>query len=148
MSNPMHWTEVDQHPGENCCLSCLEDADFDPGYAVGAYLCCCRSRVDVENDSPEEVIAFAVAAIEALGGEAMSHDPMCPMVTGKPPFHDDVTDDCLFCPLIARVREDERNAAIEAVWRVMDHSLSCYTTGRDCLRCDVTGEIEALGGER
>lgn len=48
----------------------------------------------------------------------------------------------------ARVREDERNAAIEAVWRVMEHSLSCYTTGQHCLRCDVSGEIEALGGER
>ena len=39
----------------------------------------------------------------------MIHDHLCPMVTGKPPFRDDVTDDCLCCPLIARVREDERS---------------------------------------
>ena len=35
----------------------------------------------------------------------MIHDHLCPMVTGKPPFRDDVTDDCLFCPTIAKVRE-------------------------------------------
>ena len=52
------------------------------------------------------------------------------------------------CDLIARVRKDERDAAIEAVWSVMEHSLSCYTTGEDCLRCEVTGAIEALGGEQ
>ena len=39
----------------------------------------------------------------------MIHDHLCPMVTGKPPFHDDVTDDCLFCPLIALVRRNEGN---------------------------------------
>ena len=39
----------------------------------------------------------------------MIHDHLCPMVTGKPPFRDDVTDDCLCCPLIAKVREDEGN---------------------------------------
>ena len=37
----------------------------------------------------------------------MIHDRLCPMVTGKPLFRDDVTDDCLFCPLIALVRRDE-----------------------------------------
>ena len=37
----------------------------------------------------------------------MIHDHLCPMVTGKPLFRDDVTDDCLFCPLIALVRRDE-----------------------------------------
>ena len=37
----------------------------------------------------------------------MIHDHLCPLVTGKPPFHDEVTDDCLFCPLIAKAREDE-----------------------------------------
>ena len=41
----------------------------------------------------------------------MNHDPLCPVVNANVPFglfHDDVPDDCLFCPLIARVREDER----------------------------------------
>ena len=45
------------------------------------------------------------------------------MVTGKPPFRDDVTDGCLCCPLIAKVREDEQtriysNKEIEAVIRL------------------------------
>ncbi len=31
------------------------------------------------------------------------------MVTGKPHFRDDMTDDCLFCPTIDKVREDEGN---------------------------------------
>jgi hypothetical protein len=39
----------------------------------------------------------------------MIHDHLCPMVNGKPPFRDDVTDDCLACPTIAKAREDEGN---------------------------------------
>ena len=44
----------------------------------------------------------------------MIHDRLCPMVTGKPPFRDDVTDDCLFCPTIAKVREDEGDRYVGA----------------------------------
>lgn len=47
----------------------------------------------------------------------MVHDHLCPMVTGKPPFHDDVTDDCLFCPLIALVRRDEGKQSLsKGLW--------------------------------
>ena len=45
----------------------------------------------------------------------MTHDPLCPTVNADVPFglfHDDVPDDCLFCALITRVREDERAAAL------------------------------------
>ncbi len=46
----------------------------------------------------------------------MIHDHLCPMVTGKPPFRDDVTDDCLFCPLIALVRRDEEKSLRKGLW--------------------------------
>jgi hypothetical protein len=50
----------------------------------------------------------------------MIHDRLCPMVTGKPPFRDDMTDDCLFCALIARVREDERSKTLKAASEALD----------------------------
>ena len=41
----------------------------------------------------------------------MTHDPMCPW-SGLGDYWADVCEDC---HLISRVREDERNAAIEAI---------------------------------
>ena len=51
-----HWTEVDQHPGQGCCKSCLEDYEYDSSYRIWDYLCCCVS--EVEDDSKEAVIEF------------------------------------------------------------------------------------------
>jgi hypothetical protein len=53
----------------------------------------------------------------------MTHDPLCPTVNADVPFglfHDDVPDDCLFCALIARVREDERSKTLKAASEALD----------------------------
>ena len=72
---------------------------------------------------------------------------MCPMVTGRPKFHDDLADsDCLFCPLIAKVREDERAAAlreaVEAVKAVYTPQEGTYVGL--CIHADAVAAIEAL----
>ena len=54
----VEWFDVDQHPGEYHCDSCLEDVEYDPGYAVGDYLCCCRSKVESDDDTIEGILAF------------------------------------------------------------------------------------------
>jgi hypothetical protein len=38
-------TEYDQHPGRDCCESCLQDAEFDAVYSMWPK-CCCRSVWD------------------------------------------------------------------------------------------------------
>jgi hypothetical protein len=98
----------------------------------------------------------------------MTHDPLCPTVNADVPFglfHDDVPDDCLFCALIARVREDERkrsvllvaaaygkglDAAREAVASYADEThqhvgmQKCWPESGD--RCDITAAIKFAVG--
>lgn len=73
----------------------------------------------------------------------MIHDPMCPTVNADVPFglfHDDVTDDCLFCPLVAAVRQDERAAALDAARQAVDkHKVSGYF-------CSCGAEVNTING--
>lgn len=85
----------------------------------------------------------------------MTHDPMCPnndprvqaaiaaamqSVGAKP------TGYCQFCPVIARVREDERAAALRDAVEAVKVSLSADIELVE--RSQVIADIEALGGER
>lgn len=31
---------TDQHPGKECCESCMQDREFDPSYFDSTYCCC------------------------------------------------------------------------------------------------------------
>jgi hypothetical protein len=69
----MEWFEVDQHPAEFHCDSCLldEEEGYGPNFD---WWCCCRSKA--EDDTKESIIKFgggkimtpdeAVAAIDAI----------------------------------------------------------------------------------
>jgi hypothetical protein len=37
----------DQHPGVGCCLSCIQDEEFDASYSMWPS-CCCRSQLTSE----------------------------------------------------------------------------------------------------
>ncbi len=44
---PFNPWSIDQHPGENCCDSCIEDAAYDISFSLWPQ-CCCRSRIPAE----------------------------------------------------------------------------------------------------
>jgi hypothetical protein len=73
----------------------------------------------------------------------MIHDRLCPMVTGKPPFRDDMTDDCLFCPLIAKVRNDTLDAALKALY-AMENMGGYPEFAFDHIRDDFRDVLDAL----
>ena len=54
------WYDVDQHPGQDHCWSCLDD-DENGELRAFDFLCCCRSEVPV--DSVEGIIAFGLDAL-------------------------------------------------------------------------------------
>jgi hypothetical protein len=54
------WVDVDQHPGEHHCYSCLDDEENGPGRPTD-WQCCCRSKV--EDDTKDSIVAFGLAAI-------------------------------------------------------------------------------------
>lgn len=103
----------------------------------------------------------------------MTHDPLCPTVNADVPFglfHDDVPDDCLFCALITKVREDERGYAKQTSTAIMAYDegrRDGYAAAlRDAVEAvkaaltdddgyvrqseldDAVAAIETLGGER
>ena len=68
---------------------------------------------------------------------------MCPTVNADVPFglfHDDVTDDCLFCPYIAAVRQDERAKALDAA-RDAVGNVPCQTTTHGDDWRDIPGSV-------
>lgn len=44
---PFDLSSIRQHPGVDCCDSCVEDAAFDPDYSMWPQ-CCCRSEIPYE----------------------------------------------------------------------------------------------------
>jgi hypothetical protein len=55
------WFDVDQHPGEHHCYSCLDDEENGYG-RESDWRCCCRSKV--KDDTKESIVAFGLAAIK------------------------------------------------------------------------------------
>lgn len=44
---PFDLSSVRQHPGKDCCDSCIEDAAYDSDYSMWPQ-CCCRSEIPIE----------------------------------------------------------------------------------------------------
>ena len=81
----------------------------------------------------------------------MTHDPLCPPGWWMP--GDD--EPCAFCDLIARVREDERAAALRDAVERLPHNEECFSNDPDaderdcnCNRNYYVAAIRGLGGER
>lgn len=44
---PFDLSSIRQHPGRDCCDSCIEDTQYDAIYSTWPQ-CCCRSEIPVE----------------------------------------------------------------------------------------------------